>query len=132
MPDALIAARPRSLAVVDDDRGALTALSFLLELDGYKVRSFASGPEFLEAAQEEWPDCLVLDQNMPAMTGLEVVEKLRQTGRSLPIIMVTATPSANLTFKARKAGVDRLVEKPIFGGELGEAIETCLEGVDRA
>ncbi len=122
----MLATRARSLAVVDDNSGALFALRFLLELEGYRVEAFRSGSEFLEAVRAELPDCLVLDQNMPAMTGLDVADRLRRSGTVLPIVMITATPSATLTAKARAAGIHRVIEKPIFGSELTEAIDLCL------
>jgi two-component system, LuxR family, response regulator FixJ len=132
MPAAAIFARNRQLAIVDDDPGALRALSFLLELDGYRVRAFRSGAEFLEAARNERPDCLVVDQNMPAMTGLELAERLRGLGATIPVVMITATPSAWLALRARELGIHGIVEKPIFGAELAEAIESCLGSADGA
>lgn len=132
MPDTMVTTRGSSLAIVDDDPGALGALRFLLELDGYKIQAFRSGSEFLEAAERELPDCLVLDQNMPGMTGLEVAVRLRRTGAKLPIIMITATPSAALSVEAKAVGIDRVIEKPIFGSELTEAIEGCLDQRDRS
>jgi two-component system, LuxR family, response regulator FixJ len=124
MPHSAVEAR--SLAIVDDDPGALTGLAFLLEVEGYRTRTFKSGREFLDVAAGDLPDCLIIDQNMPSMTGLEVIDRLRQAGRSLPIIMITATPSAGLSRMAEAAGVNCIVEKPIFGSELSEAIRKCL------
>ncbi len=132
MPAAAIVTRNRQLAIVDDDPGALRALSFLLELDGYRVRAFRSGAEFLEAACNDRPDCLVVDQNMPAMTGLEVAERLRGLGATIPVVMITATPSAWLALRAKELGIHGIVEKPIFGAELADAIEGCLGKADGA
>jgi two-component system, LuxR family, response regulator FixJ len=126
MADSMLTTRAQSLAVVDDDPCVLYALRFMLELDGYSVRAFRSGGEFLEAAQSERPDCLVLDQNMPAMMGLEVADRLRRSGVLLPVVMITATPSAALSAKAKAAGIGRVIEKPIFGSELTDAIGKCL------
>ncbi len=120
-------ARQRSVAIVDDDPGALIALKFLLEVEGYRVRSFASGEAFLEVAFTDPPDCLVLDQYMPSMNGLEVVGKMNERCLRLPIVMITASRDLELIRKARAAGVERIVEKPIFDSTLCEAIGTSLK-----
>ena len=74
----------QKIAVVDDDRAVCDSLQFLLEVMGYVVEKFASAAAFLSANLQEigW---LILDHHMPHMTGLQLAERLRSDGVTLPI-----------------------------------------------
>ena len=99
------------VAIVDDDDGVRDSLRFLLEVVGLTVETFGSASEFL-AAELGHVGCLILDQHMPGMTGLELVEHLRTNGSSIPILLVTGSPSPPLAARALELGVDRVLEKP--------------------
>jgi two-component system response regulator FixJ len=114
------------VAIVDDDPGALAALRFMLEVEGYRTRTFTSGADFLETVSVGLPDCLVIDQNMPSMTGIEVVERMRAAAFDIPIIMITATPTDQLAERASAVGVESVIEKPLFGSGLVNAIAQSL------
>jgi two-component system response regulator FixJ len=99
------------VAVVDDDDAVRDSLRFLLEIAGHVVETFASAGEFLRAGTDRLA-CLILDQNMPEMTGLELAGKLRSDGSALPIALMTASVTPILKVRAAKLGVDKLLEKP--------------------
>jgi FixJ family two-component response regulator len=95
-------------------------MDFSFETEGFSVRMFASGEALL--AEEALPayGCLVLDQALPGLGGLETLEALRRRGVRLPAILVT-TSSPDMLLRARAAGVP-LVEKPLMANALLEAV----------
>ena len=102
---------PPVVAIVDDDDGVRDLLCFLLEIAGHTVETFASAAEFLEAEFGHIA-CLILDQHMPGMTGLELAEYLRTTGSLIPILLITGLPSPSISARALELGVTRVIEKP--------------------
>lgn len=104
------ASKPR-IAVVDDDQGILDSLRFLLEVHDHPVQTFGSAAEFLEAKASEFAG-LILDQHMPNMTGLELVERLCVRGIAIPVMLVTGSPSPVIVARAKELGIDRVFEKP--------------------
>jgi FixJ family two-component response regulator len=129
LPMPLVAAS-NAIAIVDDDAAVRSALAFLFEIEGYAVQTFSTARGFLDRSAGEEPCCLIVDQNMPGMTGLELVVHLRRNGAAWPIIMITATLDPALESQARAAGVTRVIEKPVFGNGLIEAVTACLSHRD--
>ena len=76
------------IALVDDDRNILTAVSILLESEGYDVETYNDGQSALDAFNRKLPDLAVLDIKMPRMDGMELLQRLRQK-RSMPVIFLT-------------------------------------------
>ena len=109
-------AEQRRVAVVDDDHAVRASLRFLLEGAGHVVETFESGVEFLETAIPNLA-CLILDNRMPHMTGLEVAERLRAEGAVIQILLITGSPSADIQGYAAKLGI-RILEKPLHEKDL--------------
>jgi FixJ family two-component response regulator len=110
------------IIVVDDDQWVRNSLRFSLEVEGFAVRSYAGGLDLLADGREVPPDgCLVIDQHMPGMTGLDLISKLRARDVAAPAILITSHPTATVRERARKAGV-RIVEKPFLEHSLTDAI----------
>jgi two-component system, LuxR family, response regulator FixJ len=108
--------------VVDDDVAVRNSLKFSLEVEGFMVRVYAGGTELLD--DTELPrrgGCLVVDQNMPGMNGLDLVAQLRARKIAVPAILITSYPTAALSERAAKAGV-AIVEKPFLGSVLVDRI----------
>lgn len=101
---------PHKVAVVDDDRAVCDSLRFLLDVLGYSVETFPSADEFLSADRHEI-DRLILDHHMPHMTGLELADRLRADGVTLPILLITGSPSPDILARAAGLGI-RVLEKP--------------------
>jgi two-component system response regulator FixJ len=101
------------VAVVDDDDAVRDSLCFLLEAAGYDVLTFASAADFFSRADQADIVCLLVDQHMPQVTGLELVSKVREARPGLPMALMTGSPSAELTHRAFELGVTEMLEKPL-------------------
>jgi len=118
--------RVATVFVVDDDPDVLFSLRFLLETEGFNVRTFADGATLLEGCRPAPDDCLVIDYKMPGMDGLELVGRLREREVTAPIVLVTAYPSASLSAKAAASGVRHVVQKPHFEENLIAHVEAAM------
>jgi two-component system, LuxR family, response regulator FixJ len=101
----------RTVAIVDDEEAVRDSLRFLLEIIGHPVETFASAAEFLKADLRHIA-CLILDQHMPGMTGLELAERLHADRAGIPILLITGAPSPAIAARAAKLGINRVLEKP--------------------
>ena len=113
--------------IVEDDDAVRDSLRALLESYGYTVRDFASAPEYLERGQSTPSDCMIVDQHMPGMTGLELMEMLRSQGARTPALMVTGRNDPLLESRLARAGIFRLLHKPINDEQLVSCIEEARE-----
>jgi two-component system response regulator MprA len=110
----------RTILVADDDQSLRILLVRILALDGYEVRATADGLEALEAVIAERPDALVLDVDMPRLTGIELCRRLRASGCPVPILIVSGNPE-NRT-PAISAGANDFLSKPFALDELREHV----------
>jgi len=115
----------RAVVVIDDDPAVRHSLKFALEIEGLTAQSFANGAEFLNAMNLLLCDCLVVDQRMPGISGLDLIEQLRSRHNSTPAILITSNPSATLRAQAEKAEVP-IVEKPLLGSGLLDEIRSVI------
>jgi FixJ family two-component response regulator len=106
------------VAVIDDDDDVGDVLGGLLETMGYQVETYRSGMDFLSDAQFDRLACLVVDQNMPRMTGLEMIENLSGRGINIPALLITGIHDADVERKAAQLGVMTVLEKPMSHHEL--------------
>lgn len=113
--------KPPLIIVVDDDPAVCGSLKFSLELDGFSVRTYGSGPELLHRDDFDACKCFIIDQRMPGITGMELIGKLRDQKVLTPAILVMSHPSAALSARAAIAGVP-IVEKPLLGDALFDRI----------
>ena len=111
--------------VVDDDAGVRDSLKFTLEIEGFEVRTYSSAQELLNENSLPAFSCLVTDYHMPAMTGLELVDRLRDRRISIPAILITSLPDENLRNRAAVAGV-AIVEKPLVGNRLLDTLRKAI------
>ncbi len=116
-------ARPL-VVVVDDDPAVRNSLKFSLEVEGFSVRAYADGAAVLEDAPTLAPVCLVADQNMPGLSGIELAETLSDEHLSITTILMTTDPSADVIARARRAGI-AIVEKPLLGNVLLDAVRNA-------
>lgn len=107
-------ALPRVLIIEDDD-AVRSALGFSLELEGFDVEGFRSGEDLL--GQDVSAACVVLDQRLPGLSGLQTLAQLRQKQPGMPGILMTSHPSRHLLQAASNAGVP-VLEKPLLGDTL--------------
>jgi two-component system response regulator FixJ len=107
------------VAIVDDNVAILNSMELLLGLEGYEVIGYVSPASFL-ADRTTQPACLIIDQNMPGMTGLELVTLLRQQEDHIPILLMSGFLSTDIITRARELGIRRVLQKPL---ELDELLE---------
>ena len=116
--------------VVDDEAGARTALRDLFRSLGHEVDVAADGSAALERLGELPPDIIVTDLDMPRMNGMELIAKLHESHRHLPIIVVTSAVELRSAVAAMRAGAADYITKPIEFDELILAVERALEHRD--
>jgi len=99
--------------LVDDDASVRDALSLLLSLKGMRTQLFAAAETFLETYRPEWRGCVLTDLKMPAMSGLDLQQAMRDRGISLPVVVLTAHGDVSTARMALKSGAFDFLEKPI-------------------
>jgi FixJ family two-component response regulator len=116
-----------SVAIVEDDLLVRQALGDCLESAGYGVQDFGSAEEFLVSGAAKTAACLIVDIQLPGITGLELQDKLNGADHRLPIIFVSAQGTSANREKAMKQGASGFLSKPFRREDLlkilGEAIE---------
>jgi two-component system response regulator MprA len=107
------------ILVVDDERAVRDSLRRALELEGYEIELAADGNEALARLESsDEPDAVILDVLMPGVDGLEVCRRLRRSGSSLPVLMLTARTEVEDRVAGLDAGADDYVTKPFALEEL--------------
>ena len=121
--------RPGSpiIFVVDDDERLRETIRSVLEDDGRTVEDFATAEAFLAAYRPGGDACVLIDANLPGMSGLELLQRLHSAGNRLPAIMITGDGDVPMAVQAMKAGASDFIEKPIGRDELLSCIDRGLE-----
>jgi FixJ family two-component response regulator len=113
--------------IVDDDASLCRAIARLLRFHGCDARIYGSASEFLNAVVPGGPACLVLDLQMPDLTGLEVQEQLARRKNSLSIVFISGHGNIPASVQAMKAGAVDFLTKPFDDHELISAINAAME-----
>ncbi|HEY3516419.1 MAG TPA: response regulator [Gammaproteobacteria bacterium] len=114
------------IAIVDDEVSICRALLRLLRVANYRAESFNSPILFLESLAEHVPDCVVLDLQMPMMTGVELQEHLQRLADPPPVIIITAHDEPKTRERCLALGAVRYLRKPIEGDILMCSIEEAV------
>src|SRR5467141_951828 len=112
--------------VVDDDASIRDSLSNLSRSMGLKVQTFASAQEFLTSPRPDAPSCLVLDVQLPGLSGLDLQQELAKVGVRIPIIFITGHGDIPMTVRAMKAGAIEFLTKPFQDEDLLNAVEQAI------
>ncbi len=114
--------------IVDDDDDVRRALRRLFETEGYRVEASASPTSFIDDfdPSQANPSCLVLDLQMPEMSGLQLQELLQDKGSTIPIIFLSAHGDVSAAVKGMKAGAVDFVEKPFDDERLLDLVDKAL------
>ena len=110
---------------VDDDPDVLASLRFLLETEGFAVKTFANGSDLLASSLPGPSDCLVVDYRLTGMDGLELVRHLRDRDVSSPVVLVTVYE--DVAAKAAAAGVRHVVMKPHIEESLVAHVRAAMD-----
>lgn len=119
-PDAVI-------AIVDDDPSAREGLSSLIRSAGLQIETFATAQEFLARPGPEAPSCLVLDLQLPGLSGLDLQKRMAEVGLEIPIVFLTGHGNIPASVQAMKAGAVEFLTKPFDDGELLQAIHEAVQ-----
>jgi len=117
--------------VVDDDLSIREAIQSLVRLEGLRVETFATAQDFLRRKRPDLPGCVVLDVELPGLSGLDLQRELAAHGIKLPIIFITGYGDIPMSVRAMKAGATEFLTKPFRDQDLLDAIQQALER-DRA
>lgn len=112
---------------IDDDSIIRAILTNMLQKAGYEVITASDGTTGLKLALEEDPDVVITDYQMPGMDGMELLEAVRKSSPSLPVIMLTAHGDIALTIKSMQAGAYDYLEKPIKVEEMLNVVRNGIE-----
>jgi two-component system response regulator FixJ len=113
--------------VVDDDADVLGSLRFLLETDGFDVRTFRNGAALLNVVRSTGVDCFVIDYKMPDMNGIDLAGLLRNRDIAAPVILITGYPDEGITARAAAAGVRHVLLKPLLDDSLVTRIRGAIQ-----
>jgi FixJ family two-component response regulator len=94
---------------------------------GLVARAFSSGEAFLRSPELSRTSCLVVDFDMPRMTGLDLFNNLSRLGKEIPTVMITAYPSDDIRARALQAGITSYLPKPFDESDLLNCIQTALD-----
>ncbi len=111
--------------VVDDDVGVRNSIKFSLEVEGFVVRVYADAGDLLRAAELPAEACLVAEYNLRGMSGLELLEALRERGLHWPAILIASQPTGGVCRRAAAAGMS-VIEKPLLGEVLVRAVRDAM------
>jgi FixJ family two-component response regulator len=114
------------VAVVDDEEPVRKALKRLLRAAGLEAGAYASGLEFLEGAALHPPACLVLDLHMPGMSGQQLLQRMKELGMTLPVVVITAHDTPETHARCLAAGAAAYLRKPLDDRTLLSAISAAL------
>jgi two-component system, LuxR family, response regulator FixJ len=121
-------AKGQTIHIIDDDSAMRDALSLMLMIEGYAVRTYESAQSFLDAIGQAENGCVVTDVRMPEISGIDLLAKMEKKGRlaSMPVILITAHADIQLTVQAMKQGAYDFLEKPFDSDTLLASIHKAL------
>ena len=114
----------RTIAVIDDDLGVLESLVNLLASCGYKAEGYCSVEQFLSVDGLSKSSCIVTDVEMPAMSGLGLLQYVRSVNSSVPVVIITGKPSENSEVFYLERGAIGFFRKPVDGDALVDLIKS--------
>jgi FixJ family two-component response regulator len=115
------------IAIVDDDPSVRKGLERLIRSLGWQAETFVSAQEFLDRPRAEAPSCLVLDLQLPGLSGLDLQKRMSEAGLETPIVFLTGHGDIPASVKAMKAGAIEFLTKPVDEEELVKAIQEAIE-----
>jgi two-component system response regulator FixJ len=115
--------------IVDDDEAVRESLKLLLESYGFAVDDYASPEDFLRRYRPGRRQCLILDQHLPALSGLDFLASAEAATLELPVILITGRGDSSIRERARALGVIAYFDKPAAGDDLIAAIAEAVGGL---
>ncbi|RJP18694.1 MAG: response regulator [Candidatus Abyssobacteria bacterium SURF_5] len=122
----------RNICVIDDDASVRKALDRLLKSVGYETEIFPSAESFLERPHFRGIDCLLLDIQLPGMSGIDLQKQLTSSGMNIPTLLMTAHGDPTMHEKAAKSGVANILRKPFDKAILLDAMDSIFQSKTRS
>ncbi len=116
-----------SILITDDDRGFRETLGGILEPRGFRTLLASDGQEALEIVEREVIHLMLLDNNMPRLSGLETIERVQQLRAALPCILMSARLDEIVRQQAQRARVFTILSKPVTRDQLTRSVEQALK-----
>ena len=120
-----------TIFVIDDDPALCSSLKFALELEGFVVRTYGDAAALLSDMNPTRADCLIIDQRLPGLNGIELLEKLRSRDLRRRRSSSPAIRAGDCASRPKRAGV-QIVEKPLLGSALHDEIRRLSRPADVA
>src|SRR5208283_54860 len=117
---------PPTVVVVDDDISVRESLELLIQNEGWQPALFESAQEFLTRLPTVAPSCLILDVNLPDLSGLDIQQRITDEKSSTPIIFISGYGDVPTSVRAMKAGAAEFLTKPFNDNVLIEAIRNAV------
>jgi len=118
----------RRILIVEDEPNIVDALSFLLTREGYNVASEGDGANAITRISDTEPELVILDAMLPNRSGFEILEDLRATGSTVPILMLTAKGQSKDKQRATDAGASKFMVKPFSNADIIASVDALLNG----
>ena len=113
--------------IVDDDAGVRDSYRFLIESDGWLVKTYRDAEDFMDNDDNSIPGCGVFDVRMPGLSGLELQEYMNRIANHLPVILISAHANVEMVVRAMRNGALDFLPKPVEEEKLLAAIEKAVE-----
>ena len=120
-------AEPAIVFVIDDDRNVRDAITSVLAMDGHLVAAYATCEAFLNDFKPGSGACLLVDAYLPGMQGIELLQRLSESGEMMPSIMITGSSDVPMAVQAMKVGATDFIEKPIGNADLLASVARAVE-----
>jgi RNA polymerase sigma factor (sigma-70 family) len=118
--------------VVDDDSSFRSAIARLLSAAGYEVALYETSQQLLDKRPTRLTDCILLDAQMPDLSGLQLQDRLSKLGNRLPIVFLAGHADIPTSVRAIKAGAEDFLTKPVGSEQLLETIRRALDHAEEA
>jgi FixJ family two-component response regulator len=121
MPETL-----QTVCIVEDDESVRRALQRLIRSVGLTAEGFATAEEFLQFSTQTHPSCLILDMNLPGLSGLQLQRRMNEEGRKVPVVVITAYQDEEVRKQALQAGAIAFLQKPFEELSLLQAVSRVV------
>ena len=115
------------VVIIDDDRAFVQAVSKFLDFRGFRSVSAHNGADGLTELESDRARFAIVDVHLPDISGIEVVERYRATGRNLPFVLISADDRPEIQAQCRSAGAVRFMTKPLAPPELLQVVSDALD-----
>lgn len=124
--DRMTGIRGPTVYVVDGDRGVREGLQFLLGTLGLRVVTFRSAEELLPGLEQDPPQCIITEVQLPGMSGLDLQRRLRATAIHVPVIVLAADADVRMAVRAMQLGAIDFIEKPFLERSVVASVREAL------